>query len=119
MKYRLISLMFAVLSLTACGGGGLTHLFGLPAIPTPSPAPAISVTPTSVTVGVGKTATVTASENSANAYFTAQSSDTTVATVAQGTSPNAFVVTGVKSGKCNLLIADSYGTTVTVSVAVQ
>lgn len=119
MKYGFISLMLAVLALTGCGGAGLSHLLGLPSIPTSSPAPSISVTPTSVTVATGKTVTITASENSASAYFTAQSSDTTVATVTQGTSQNAFVVTGVKSGKCNILITDSYGTTVTVPATVQ
>ncbi len=119
MKYGFISLMLAVLALTGCGGAGLSHLLGIPSIPTASPAPSISVVPTSLTVTAGKTVVVTASENSANAYFTAQSSDTTVATVAQGTSQNAFVVTGVKGGKCNILIADSYGTTATVPVTVQ
>lgn len=119
MNVRLLALVFAALALSACGGGGLTSLLGVPAIPTPSPAPSISVTPTSVTLAVKATATITASENTASPYFSAQSSDTTVATVAQGTSQNAFVVTGVKSGKCNILISDSNGSTVTVPVTVQ
>lgn len=119
MRLRLAALAFALVSLTACGGGGLGKLFGLPAIPTASPAPAIQVTPTSVTLSVGATATITASENSSSAFFTAQSSDATVATVAQSTSQNAFIITAMKSGSCKVLISDTYGSTVTIPVTVH
>ena len=119
MRLRLAALAFALLSLTACGGGGLGKLFGIPAIPTASPAPAMQVAPTSVTLNVGATATITASENSSSVFFTAQSSDATVATVTQGTSQNAFIVTAVKSGSCKVLISDAFGSTVTVPVTVH
>ena len=119
MQLRLAALAFALVSLTACGGGGLGKLFGLPAIPTPSPAPTVQVTPTSITLNAGATGTITASENSSAAYFTAQSSDTTVATVAQSNSQNAFIVTAVKSGTCKVLISDAYGNTVSVPVTVH
>ena len=121
MNARLIALVIsAALTLTACGGAGFGHLLGIPAIPTASPAPTIQVSPTSITIaGAGGTATITASENSASPYFSAQSTDTTIATVAQGSSANAFVVTGVKNGKCSILISDAYGSTTTVPVTVQ
>lgn len=119
MYSRFLALVFAALALTACGGGGLTGLLGVPSIPTPAPSPAIKVKPASVSVNVGQTATITASENSASSYFTAQSTDTTTATVTQGNANNSFVVTGVKAGTCNILITDTYGTTVTVPVTVN
>lgn len=119
MYSRFLALVFAALALTACGGGGLTGLLGVPSIPTPAPSPSVTVKPSSVTVGVGQSETITASEKSSSAYFTAQSTDTTTATVTQGTSTNSFVVTGVKAGQCNILITDSYGTTTTVPVTVN
>jgi hypothetical protein len=119
MKARFLSLVFVSLALTACGGGGLTKLLGVPPIPTPSPSPAIQVTPSSITLAAGASATITASESAANAFFTAQSTDTTVATVTQATSQNSFVVSAVKAGKCSVLVTDAFGTTVTVSVSVH
>lgn len=119
MKTRFLALVFAALTLSACGGGGLTSLLGVPGVPTPSPLPAMQVKPSSLNIAVGSTATITASETAANAYFTAQSTDTTIATVAQGTSQNSFVISAVKSGKCSVLITDAFGTTVTVPVMVH
>ncbi|HEV3155374.1 MAG TPA: Ig-like domain-containing protein [Candidatus Baltobacteraceae bacterium] len=119
MKTRFIALLLSTLALTACGGGGLTKLLGVPSIPTPSPAPSMQVTPASVTIAVGANATITASENSSYPSFSAQSTDDTIATVTQGNSQNAFVVTAVKAGKCSILIADAYGSSVTVPVTVH
>jgi hypothetical protein len=97
-------------------------LTGLIGIPKPSPTPQLIVTPASLamkTAGPTQTQTITASE-SGNTFFTAQSSDITVATVTpiQNTT-NAFSVSALKVGTCSIDVTDSNGQTVHVAVTVS
>ncbi len=69
----------------------------------------IKVTPSSVSLtGAGSTQTLTVSQTGAT-QWTATSSNTGVATVAQGSSADQFVVTAVAAGTCKVTIADVAG----------
>jgi hypothetical protein len=119
MKIALLSLLAASMVATGCSAGALTSLIG---IPKPSPTPQLIVTPSSLTMktaGPTQTQTVTASETG-NTFFTAQSSDITVATVTpvQNTT-NAFSVSALKVGSCSIGVTDSNGQTVNVAVTVS
>ena len=71
------------------------------------------------TIGPTHKQTITASETGST-YFTAQSSDITIATVAsvQNTT-NAFSVSGLKVGTCSISVTDGNGQTVGVTVTVN
>lgn len=119
MKIAFLSLLAASMLATGCSAGALTGLIG---IPKPSPTPQLIVTPSSLamkTSGPTQTQTITASETG-NTFFTAQSSDVTVATVTpvQNTT-NAFSVSALKVGSCNVDVTDSIGQTVHVAVTVS
>lgn len=78
----------------------------------------LSVTPKSLTfTGNGQMKTLTVTESGTHAW-TAASSDTTVATVAQGGRANQFVVTSVGSGKAMITVADAVGNSFKVKVTV-
>jgi len=67
----------------------------------------LTVTPSSTTLfGSGQTATLTVTEKGYGGTWTAASSDTTVATVAPGSSSGTFVVTSVAPGTCTVTVAD-------------
>src|SRR5580692_11120966 len=102
MKIALLSLLAASMLASGCSAGALTGLIG---IPKPTPTPQLIVAPTSLTMktsGPTQTQTITASE-SGNTFFTAQSSDVTIATVTpvQNTT-NAFSVSALKVGTCSI-----------------
>jgi streptogramin lyase len=78
----------------------------------------ISVAPKNLTfTTLGSMQNVTVTEKSASAW-TAASSNTSVATVAQGTPANTFVVTSVGDGKCTITVSDAIGNSAAVSVTV-
>jgi hypothetical protein len=119
MKLALLSLLTASILASGCSAGALTGLIG---IPKPSPTPQLIVTPKSLTMkttGPSQTQTITASE-AGNTFFSAQSSDITVATVTpvQNTT-NAFSVSALKVGTCSIDVTDSNGQTVNVAVTVS
>jgi hypothetical protein len=116
MKIAFLSLLAASMLATGCSAGALTGLIG---IPKPSPTPQLIITPSSLamkTTGPTQTQTITASEPG-NTFFTAQSSDITVATVTpvQNTT-NAFSVSALKAGTCSIDVTDNNGQTVHVAV---
>ena len=119
MKIALLSLLAASMLASGCSAGALTGLIG---IPKPTPTPQLIVTPSSLAMkrsGPTQTQTITASETG-NTFFTAQSSDVTVATVTpvQNTT-NAFSVSAVKIGSCTIDVTDGIGQTVHVQVTVS
>jgi hypothetical protein len=82
--------------------------------------PSIIITPSSITFNrVGSTANITAAESAnPSATFTAQSSDTSIATVSPGTVPGSFVVTGVAVGFATITFTDNAKPANTASVKV-
>ncbi|HET9343952.1 MAG TPA: hypothetical protein VFO25_13675 [Candidatus Eremiobacteraceae bacterium] len=79
----------------------------------------MTVTPKSLTfTSTGLTKNVTVAENGVSAW-TATSSNTAIATVAQGGMANVFKVTSVGVGTCKVTIADGAGNSVAVKVTVQ
>jgi hypothetical protein len=118
MKIGFLSLLVASMLASGCSAGALAGLAG---IPTPTPTPQLFVTPSSLTMtttGVTQTQTITASE-SGSTFFSAQSSDVTIATVTpvQNTT-NAFSVSAVKVGSCTIDVTDGNGQTNHVKVTV-
>jgi streptogramin lyase len=78
----------------------------------------MTVSPTKLSFsGNGQTMTVTVSENGVSSW-TATSSNTAVATVAQGNSASTFAVTSVGAGTCKIVISDGAGNSVAVKVTV-
>lgn len=124
MKIAMYSLLLASMLASSmlasgCSAGALTGLIG---IPKPTPTPQLIITPSSLTMsttGPTQSQTITASE-SGQTFFTAQSSDITVATVnpVQNTT-NAFTVAALKVGSCNIDVTDGIGQTVHVKVTVN
>src|SRR6202042_3265 len=79
----------------------------------------LKVTPKSLKItGTGTKQTLTVSENGVSTW-TATSSNTSVATVAQGKQKTMFTVTSVGSGKCKITLADAVGNSVAVNADVQ
>jgi streptogramin lyase len=79
----------------------------------------MKVTPTKLTFTMtGQMTSVTLSEHGTSSW-TATSSNTAVATVAQGNKNNVFNVTSVGVGSCKINIADANGNSVNVKVTVQ
>lgn len=115
---------FVLLALCAALAGGCTgtgFLNSLYKTPTPTPSPVINPVPTSLsfTASSKGPTTLTISENTGNTFFTATTTDATIATVApQGTSTNVFDVTATgKVGSCNIQISDGSGGTINVPVS--
>ncbi len=78
----------------------------------------LSVTPHKIAfTGTGQNVTVTVSEHGTTSW-TAKSSNTSVATVMQGSQNSKFIVTSVGSGSCKVTIADAAGNSVKVKVTV-
>jgi hypothetical protein len=107
--FVLVAAACAVLT-AGCTGSLLGNLYKPP---TPMPSPVISTVPTSLSFtssSKGPT-TLTASETNGNTFFTATTTDATIATVtAQQGSTNVFTVTATgKSGNCNIQISDGAG----------
>jgi hypothetical protein len=124
MKAAMFSILVA--SMLASGmlasGCSAGSLLGLAGIPKPTPTPQLIVTPSSLTMattGPTQTQTITASETGST-FFTAQSSDITVATVTpvQNTT-NAFSVSALKVGTCTIDVTDENSQTVHVKVTVN
>ena len=119
MSLLLVSMLASGMLASGCSAGSL---LGLAGIPKPTPTPQLIITPTSLTMntsGPTQSQTLTASE-SGSTFFTAQSSDVTVATVTtvQNTT-NAFTVAALKVGTCNIDVSDENGQTVHVKVTVN
>ena len=115
MRAKLLAaIVFLTVPLAGCSGGGLTSLLGVK----PPSTPTISETPKSAALSLATTPTVTitVSESNGGTYFTASSSDVTIATVAQSpTESNAFVVTAVAAGATKITFSDG---TVTSTIPV-
>jgi streptogramin lyase len=78
----------------------------------------MTVTPTTLTfTATGQTMTVSVSENGTTSW-TAKSSSTSVATVAQGGTKSTFKVKSVGVGGCKITISDGVGNSVAVKVKV-
>jgi streptogramin lyase len=78
----------------------------------------LKVTPHKIAfTGTGQNVTVTVIEHGTNSW-TAKSSDTSVATVMQGSQNSKFIVTSVGPGSCKVTIADAVGNSVRVKVSV-
>jgi hypothetical protein len=118
MRARLLAtIVFLTVPLAGCSGGGLTSLLGVK----PPTAPTISETPKSATLSLATapTATITVSESNGGTFFTATSSDVTIATVAQSTTEsNAFVVSAVAAGTAKITFSDGQVTS-TIPVTVS
>ncbi|HEY5094095.1 MAG TPA: Ig-like domain-containing protein [Candidatus Eremiobacteraceae bacterium] len=119
MKIAFLSLLAASMLASGCSAGALAGLVG---IPKPTPTPQLIMTPSSLTMqttGPTQTQTITASE-SGSTFFTAQSSDVTIATVTpvQNTT-NAFSVSALAVGACTINVTDENGQTVHVKVTVS
>jgi streptogramin lyase len=79
----------------------------------------MTVTPNKLTFsGTGLTQTLSVTEKSVAAW-TAKSSNSAVATVAQGGSSASFNVTSVSVGTCTITISDAIGNSVTIRVTVM
>jgi len=79
----------------------------------------ITLTPTKIALsGAGASQNFTVKENGTTSW-TATSTNTAVATVAQGSPANTFTVTAVATGKCKIKVADAAGNTASVSVTVH
>jgi Big-like domain-containing protein len=119
MKSAILALFVAASLVSGCGAVGA--LAGLGSLPKPTPTPSLIVTPSSLTMhtsGPLQNQTLTASE-SGSAFFSAQSTDVTIATVIPvQNQTNAFTVTAVKAGKCNINVSDGNGQTVAVPINV-
>jgi hypothetical protein len=123
MKSAILALFVAAALTSGCSAmGALAGLNGLGGLPKPSPTPALTVTPASLTMrtsGPMQNQTLTASENGSS-FFSAQSTDVTIATVIPvQNQTNAFTVTAVKAGKCNINVSDGNGQTVAVPITVS
>jgi hypothetical protein len=116
-KVFMVTAMFAVL-LAGCTGSGLFNK--LYNIPTPTPSPVIAAAPTSFSFNAGNKgpATLTASETNGNTFFTATTTDATIATVTTDpVSTNVFHVTATgKVGTCNITISDGSGGSLNVPI---
>jgi VCBS repeat-containing protein len=78
----------------------------------------ITVTPIKLSFSnSGQKKTVNVSETGTSSW-TATSSNTAVAKVAQGHSKSSFTVTSVGNGSCKITISDSVGNSVAVKVTV-
>lgn len=78
----------------------------------------LSVNPAIIGFGfIGQQQTVTVAEQGTKKW-TASSSNTAVATVAQGTPGNKFVVTAIGSGSCTVTLKDKIGNRIGVPVSV-
>lgn len=78
----------------------------------------ITLTPRSLTfTGIGQQRSFTVSESGASSW-TATSSNTAVATVAQGSPANTFVVTSVGAGTCRITAMDAVRNSANVAVSV-
>jgi len=118
MKTAFFAILVSAIVASGCSAGALAGALG---IPSPTPPPALVVTPKTLTMkttGPTQNQTITASE-SGNSFFTAQSADVTIATVAplQNTT-NAFTVTAVKAGTITIDVSDWIGQTTKVPVTV-
>jgi streptogramin lyase len=79
----------------------------------------ISVSPTSVILtGPGKTANIVVTQPG-TASWTASSTSTAIAKVAQGSPADTFTVTAVAKGQCKIIVTDSVGNSFPVHVTVQ
>jgi streptogramin lyase len=79
----------------------------------------MTVTPNSLTfTGIGQSKTLSVTENGVSSW-SAKSSNTGVATVAQGHSKSSFKVTSVGKGSCKVTISDGTGNSVAVKVSVK
>lgn len=119
MKSAILAVLVAASLVSGCGAvGALSALGGLPK---PTPTPALIVTPSSLTMktsGATQNQTLTASE-AGSPFFSAQSTDVTIATVTPvQNQTNAFAVTALKAGSCNINVSDGNGQTVAVAVTV-
>jgi virginiamycin B lyase len=79
----------------------------------------ISVSPTSLTLTApGKTANIVVTQPGTTAW-TASSTSTAIAKVAQGSPADTFTVTAVAKGQCKIIVTDSVGNSFPVHVTVQ
>lgn len=79
----------------------------------------LSVAPSTLTfASVGQMLALTVKE-SGTRKWTAASSNTAVATVAQGSPPSKFIVTSAAAGSCTITVKDSIGNSFGVGVTVQ
>lgn len=89
------------------------------AIPHPKPAATgLVATPTTVSMGPSDTTSIAASESGYSGAYSAQSSNTGVASVTPN-GPAQFIVAGVAPGTCSVTISDIKGNSVTVQVSIQ
>lgn len=80
----------------------------------------MSVMPPNITfTSVGQMQTITISERGYHRTWTAQSSNTNVATVSLGSGADQFVVTAVGSGTCTITVSDLTGNSIAVPVTVR
>src|SRR4029077_4483513 len=124
MKTAMFSILVASMLASGLMASGCStgSLLGLAGIPKPTPTPQLTVTPSSLTMsttGPTQTQTITPSE-SGSTFFTAQSSDITIATVTpvSGTT-NAFSVSALKVGTCTIDVTDENSQTFHVKVTVN
>ncbi|HLJ82759.1 MAG TPA: hypothetical protein VKT51_01120 [Candidatus Eremiobacteraceae bacterium] len=79
----------------------------------------MSVSPASLTfASTGLTSNIVVTQHGTSAW-TATSSNTAIATVAQGSPANTFKVTSVAKGQCKIIVSDSVGNSFPVHVTVQ
>jgi streptogramin lyase len=80
----------------------------------------MTVNPTSITLTVGQSQSATASQTkNRNDNFTATSANTAIATVANGSGPGDFNITGVSAGSTTVRIADRVHNWVDIAVTVH
>ena len=80
----------------------------------------MTVTPSSISFSsVGQNQTITISERGYRRTWTAQSSNTQVATVSPGSPSDQFVVTATGSGTCTITVSDLTGNSIAVPVTVR
>lgn len=80
----------------------------------------MNVSPSPVSFGApGQTQPITVTEDKYSSSWTAQSSDSGVATVAPGSSNDTFVVTATGQGTCTVTVSDAKGNSFLVPVSVQ
>jgi len=118
MKLAFFAVVATAIIASGCSAGALIGALG---IPTPTPMPKLVVTPKSLTMktsGPTQVQTITASETG-DSFFSAQSSDVTIATVAAvPNTTNAFQVTAVGAGTNTIDVSDGNGQTTKVPVTV-
>jgi ABC-type glycerol-3-phosphate transport system substrate-binding protein len=119
MKASILGILVVGFLLAGCGG--LTSSLTGNLIPKPTPTPALTVVPAALTMkisGATSQQTITASE-AGQTFFTAESTNVAVATVATvNGSSNAFMVSAIKAGSCQIDVTDENGQTSTVNVTV-